>query len=535
MNNQTKKIKKIPIGEQDFESLIHEGYFYLDKTNKLYELLDSGVKYLFLSRPRRFGKSLMLSVLKYLFLGKKELFKGLFIYDKWKFNQYPVLYLSFAGYSKEKDLQTYIKNFCTLFIDDHEVPIDDFQYFDMGLIIKKIKQNTDKPVVVLIDEYDKPILSHLKDIHEAEAIRNFFSSFYASVKDSSAHIKLFFLTGLTKLMKMSIFSVLNNLDDISFEESYSDLIGYTHKEVESNFSDELKDIAKKYYMDYQQFLEKMKYKYNGYNFGNNKDLLYNPWDINNLIKKKKIKNYWADTGIPGAISDYIEENPFEIQDIIDKIRTNELIVKEMDLRVHHLKNLRPEVLFFNSGYLTYKESSNDHEHEYYYLRFPNHETEEVMIDYFLNLSLHKKYHISDWTKVSTILTQGVFKKDRELIKQSIEELIYSILSNTPYDWLSRNPEGWLKTMIGIAFKMKNTYYAAENQSIIGRTDLHIPSHNKIYILEIKVDSKVSNCIQQIENQYESAYEKHFKRIIKVGINWNRNQSKIDVIIKEKEI
>ena len=519
------KKKKIPIGEQDFESLINNGSFYLDKTKKIYELLESNVKYNFMSRPRRFSKSLMLSVIKYLFLGKKELFNNLFIYDKWKFDRYPVLYLSFAGYSKEKDLKEYIKKFGNIYLDNDEMTIEDFQYFDLGLIIKAIRQKTGKTVVVLIDEYDKPILVHLKDIYEAEKIRNFFSGFYASVKDSSANIRFFFITGLTKLMKMNIFSVLNNLDDISFEEEYSDLIGYTQKEVENNFSFELQEIAQKYNTEYNFFLEKIKNKYNGYNFGNN-NLLYNPWDINNLIKKKKIKNYWADTGIPGSISDFIQENPFDIQDIISKIRASELILKEMDLRVHNLNNLRPEVLFFNSGYLTFTENETD----YYYLRFPNQETEEVMTDYFLNLSLKRKYNISDWKKVSEKLVKGVLDKNDELIKISIKELIYNILSNISYDWINKNPEGWLKTMVGIAMKMNNIFYVAENQNIMGRTDLHVSINDCFYILEIKVDDNAHNCIKQIEEQYEPAYQDKFKKIVKIGINWNRKRKEIDAIV-----
>jgi len=274
--------KKIPIGEQDFESLISTGKFYLDKTNKIFELLDSGSKYNFLSRPRRFGKSLMLSVIKNLFLGKKELFKGLFIEHKWFFDPSPIIYLSFASYSENWDLTEYIKSNGNVYIENHITKIKNFEHFDLGFIVEQIFKQTGKPVVVLIDEYDKPILVHLKTIDKAEQIRIFFSNFYAPIKDNDSCIRFFFLTGLTKLMKMSIFSVLNNLDDITLEETYSDLIGYTHKEVQQNFSKELSSISEKYSVEYDQFIEKMKNEYNGYNFGSN-ELIYNPWDINNLI------------------------------------------------------------------------------------------------------------------------------------------------------------------------------------------------------------------------------------------------------------
>jgi hypothetical protein len=523
-----KNKKKLPIGTQHFEALKRYNEFYLDKTRQILTIINQN-RYNFLSRPRRFGKSLTLSVMKNLFLSKKELFTDLYIYDKWNFNPHPVIELSLAGYSKDYDLLTYIKNRGQVYYNDNQIKkFYDFKLLNLGEIIENVSNETKKQVVCLIDEYDKPILTHLNDFAKAEEVRNFFSGFYSLVKDNDCHIRFFFITGLTKLMKMNIFSALNNLEDISFDADTSDLIGYTQQEVEDNFSEELQEIAQKHNKEYHQFLMEVKNEYNGYNFGG-QELLYNPWDINSLIKKRKIKSYWADSGIPGAISDYMKESPVDIQRIVDSVREDTLKIKEMHIRVHKLENLRPEVLFFNAGYLTVKEETSDH----YKLKFPNNETEQVMMDYFLDLSLCKKYDINNWEKVSDKIVSGIFSKDPQCIQEGVETLIYDVLANIPYDWVNKNPEGWLKSMIGVAIRMNNLYYIGENQNIIGRTDMHIPKEDCVYVLELKANAKASDAVKQIEEKYEQAYRKHFKEIVKIGINWTRKegQKAVEVIVK----
>ena len=529
INTPMKKIKKkLPIGTQNFEVLKQYNEFYLDKTRQILEIIMHN-RYSFLSRPRRFGKSLTLSVMKNIFLGKKELFKDLYIYDKWNFETHPVITLSLAGYSKDDDLVMYIKNQGQVYYNDNQIKkFYDFEQLNLGSIIENISNETNKQVVCLIDEYDKPILSHLNDLDKAEEIRNFFSAFYALIKDNDQHIRFFFITGLTKLMKMNIFSSLNNLEDISFDEDTSDLIGYTQKEVEDNFSEELQEIAQQSNREYHQFLEAVKNEYNGYNFGG-PDLLYNPWDINNLIKKRKIKSYWADSGIPGAINDYIKTSPVDIQRIIDSVREDTLKIKEMHIRVHNLLNLRPEVLFFYAGYLTVKEETSS----YYKLKFPNNETEQVVMDYFLDLTFNNKFDIDNWEKVSAKIVSGILNKDQQCIQQGVEELIYTVLADIPYDWANKNPEGWLKSMIGVAIRMNKIYFISENQNIIGRTDMHIPKDDCVYVLEFKTNAKATDAINQIEEKYEQVYKKFFKEIVKIGINWTRKEGKknVDVIVK----
>ncbi|SLM32782.1 conserved hypothetical protein with an AAA-ATPase domain [Desulfamplus magnetovallimortis] len=517
--------KKFSTG-QDFEELKKRGEFYLDKTPQIHNFLEQCGKHNFISRPRRFGKSLMLSVLKNIFLGRKELFEGLYIHDKLKFKKFPVLHLSFAGFSAENDLQEYIRNKGRIFIDDEIVKLREFDYFDIGEVLEETSQRAGQPVVVLVDEYDKPILAHLKNTQKAEEIRKYFQAFYAPIKDSDPYIQFFMLTGLTKLMKMSIFSELNNLDDLSFAGRHTDLIGYTQKEVENNFSKEITAIARKQNKENWQIMQHMKEEYNGFNFGGEK--LYNPWDINNFIKNEEFGNYWSDTVIPSAISNYVKSNAIDVQTIIDRERTNSLVVSEMTLRVHNLEQLRPEVLFFNAGYFTIR---NKDEKNHYFLKFPNNETEQVMLEYFLSLSSEGQYDLDAWKQVSQKIVSGIFDQDRDLIQQGIKELIYNNCADIPYDWHSKNPEGWLKSMVGVAIRMNSIYYIGENQNIIGRTDLHIPKDDTVYILELKVDDKAINAITQIEEKYEASYQKSFARIVKIGINWEKTVKNVDVVIK----
>ena len=519
--------KKFPIGTQDFEVLKRNSEFYLDKTKQLHSFLKDGGRYNFFSRPRRFGKSLMLSVLKNFFLGNKELFEGLYIGDKFEYQKFPVLYLSFAGFSNQDDLKKYIEYNGRVHINGKEIKIKDFHYFNMGVILEEASQKAGQPVVVLVDEYDKPILTHLRNTQKAEEVRDFFQGFYAPVKDSDLYIQFFMLTGLTKLMKMSIFSELNNLDDISFIGKHTDLIGYTQKEVEDNFSKEIAVIAQKQNKEVHEVLQRMKEEYNGFNFGGKK--LYNPWDINCFIKNEAFGKYWSDTGIPSAISHYVKSNTISVQKMIDQERDNRLLIDELDLRVQDLNTLTPEVLFFNAGYLTIKEKTERNE---YYLKFPNKETEDVMLKYFLKLLLKENYNLRDWQDVSQRITLGIFEQDSNMIQQGVQDLIYRNCAEIPYEWHNRNPEGWLKSMVGVAIRMNNIYYIGENQNIIGRTDLHIPKDETVYVLEFKVNQNVDEAIAQIEKKYEQSYQNSFAKIVKIGINWDKEKQTTEVLIKQ---
>ena len=523
-------MKQFSIWSQDFEELIRMGSFYLDKTKLVFDLVDSNSKYYFFSRPRRFGKSLLLSVMKNIFLGKKELFKWLYIYDKWKFEEYPVIYISFAWYKKSMDVEEFIKNRWVVYIKEKKIKIWEFEKFNLWDILEEIKKQTWKQTVILIDEYDKPVLEYLWNIDQAEEIRDYFSEFYAPIKDNDANIRLFFLCWLTKIMKMNVFSVINNLDDISIKWPYVDLIWYTQEEVEKNFEEEIREIAKEQNISYEELLNTLKKEYNWFNFGsssNKSKLLYNPRDINSFISKKEFGYYWADTGIPSGINEYIKENEVDIQKMMDKEKKKELWLDEIELRVHNLNNIKPEILFFHAWYLTIREIDNDN---ILYLKYPNNETEQVMIKYFLQLS-KTNYDIIQWKKVANKITEWIMQNESIKIQEWIHTMIYEILWTTPWSWLSKNPEWWLKTLLWVAIRMNSIYRWWETEGIIWRTDMHIPKWDTIYVIEPKVDRSTKECIKQIEEKYEKQYKLSYKKVVKIGVNWDRNNEKIDVVVK----
>jgi len=526
-------MKKIAIGVQDFKKLRENEAFYLDKTKQLYSLLNSKVFHYFFSRPRRFGKSLMLSTIKHLFLGEKELFKNLYIAKHWDFTQTnPVLHLSFASYSDDQDLTDFIKNNGTVsYIKNGkliEKELNEYKTFSLLYFLKEIYKETKKPTVIIVDEYDKPVLAHLQDIKKAEEVRQFFAGFYGPVKDNDKYIRLFFLTGLTKLMKMSVFSVLNNLDDITFVNDYADLIGYTQQELEDNFSEEIKEISDQNKTSYENLIEKLKVEYNGFNFSDSNLTLYNPWDINNFIVKKQLKYYWSDTGIPSAINNYIKNNEEDVKIMFDLLENKELVVTDLEMRVQDLHYVKAEVLFLNSGYLTVKEIIDD---RMYMLDFPNKETEVVMMEYFLGLVTRNTINLYRWRKVANQIVNAIFTNNPSELEEGIKALIYDMLANTPYDWLNKNPEGWLKSFLGVAIRMNSIYYWSETQNILGRADFHIPKDGKIYIVEVKMNESAVKAIEQIDEKYTIQYKEMYDDVVRVGVNWNKKEKSVDVLIE----
>ena len=520
-------MKQFSIWSQDFEMLISNDAFYLDKTKQIYNLVSSKSRYYFFSRPRRFGKSLLLSVMKNIFMWKKELFKWLYIYDKWKFEQYPIMYIDFAEYVIGKNLEEFIKDRWVVYIGDKKIKLGEFEKFNLWDILEDIKRKTWKQTVILIDEYDKPVLAHLGDLKKADQVRKFFSELYSPIKSNDANIRLFFISWLTKLMKMSVFSVINNLKDISLRWKYLDLIWYTQEDVESNFKEELKQVAQKNDMSYDDFMQKVKRDYNWFNFGGLPDtkLLYNPRDINSLLDNEQFWYYWAESWIPSGISDFIKDKPVDIQNLMDKERNNELWVTETWLRVHNLNNLKAEILFFHAWYFTIKEIEKE---KILKLTYPNKETERVMIEYFLELTFVKNYDIVMWQNVADDITTWILNIKKNNIQEWVHKLIYEIAWTTPWSWLANNPEWWLKTLVWVAIRMNSIYRWWETEGIIWRTDMHIPKWDTIYVIEVKVDRSTKECIKQIEEKYEKQYKLLYKKVVKIGVNWDRKKEKVDV-------
>jgi len=521
-------MKKISIGIQDYRELINTWSYYVDKTPTIYEILTNN-KYYFLSRPRRFGKSLTLSLIKYLYLWQKDLFKNTFLYDKWDFTQInPVVYISFAGYSEWKDVQEYMSFNLKIYIDDKEYKIKDFtQSFDLWTLIQIVWEKTNKQVVVLVDEYDKVVLEHLQNPTQAEYYRKYFGSFYSWVKDADPYIKMFLLTGLTKILKMNIFSSLNNLKDISFDPVAYNIMWYNWEDIEKNFTQELQEISKEHAIWIDEVKQKCQLMYNGYNFGSKTwDTIYNPWNINNLMLDKKFEYFWSNTGIPSAIVQYVKAKNIDVKDLIEKINTWELKIDEISLKLEYLDNILPEVFFLNSGYLTPTKVENN----VYTLDYPNFETKRVVSRFFLDL-VKPHYDFSLLIKISNLFYKWITEQNEEILKEWFELLVYKFLTNTPYDWMNNNPEGWLKSYIWMVLVMNTLGYLWEVHAVWWRKDMVILTKDTYFILEVKVEKTTKEAIAQIEKQY-IPYLTDGKRIVKVSINWKKEEKEIEVEFAE---
>ncbi|MGB9639104.1 MAG: AAA family ATPase, partial [bacterium] len=356
-------MKKLPLGISDFKKLIEGDYIYVDKTEYIYELVKNG-GYIFLSRPRRFGKSLLLSTIEYLFENQKELFKGLYIYEKWNWEEkYPVVRISFAADIKNIErFYEVVYNQLKLNYENFNIEFEkDLEHSGLLLenLIIKVNKKNNKEVVLLVDEYDKPILDLITDKKEAEEVRKELKAFYSVIKELDKYLKFVLITGVSKFSKVSLFSGLNQLEDISLVKEYGNICGYTQQELEYYFKDYLKEID----------IQEVKEWYNGYNFLN--DNVYNPFDVLLYLKYKVFKNYWYETGKTEFIFKIIKQREFELPYLEKRYYSYEILEK-FDLEYINL-----EALMFQTGYLTIKEVTEIEKREMYKLGYPNREVQEA--------------------------------------------------------------------------------------------------------------------------------------------------------------
>ena len=495
-----KGIKKLPIGIQDFREIREEGYLYIDKTEIIHNLITSG-KYYFLSRPRRFGKSLLVYTLKYLFEGERRLFEGLYIYDRYDFPKHPVIHISFSGDMRSGDSL-------------REVILDDLKNNQNRLgvrcenrrnytiyfkeLIRGVYERYNQKVVILVDEYDKPILDNIDQIEVAKENREILRGLYSIIKDMDSYIRFAFLTGVSKFSKAGIFSGLNNLEDITLNPDFGTLLGITQAELELYFGE--------YLVENGVDLEQLKEWYNGYNFL--ADLVYNPFDLLLFVKNKFVfDNYWFSSGTPSFLVKLLEKEGFYLPKM-SNLQVGKVLLDSFDI-----ENMRPEVVLFQAGYLTIDRQIINEEGEIeYILRLPNKEVRmslsRVLIEYLaqdINQERRSKIHVS--------LKQG----DLEVLRKEIESLFAGI----PYHNYTNNEiarhEGYYASVIYAYLQSLGYSIIGEDVSSRGRADLTMITRDKIYIFEIKVDTDESPIKQIKERQYYKKYESQNKDIYLVGI------------------
>jgi len=500
-------MQKLPVGIQTFSKIREGGYLYIDKTDLALDLI-TNYQYSFLSRPRRFGKSLFLDTLHNIFEGKKEYFKDLAIYDKWNFEDvYPVIKIDWAGDFKTLEsthqvaIQTLQENQDRLGLqcDFNDNPSGCFRE-----LIHKAKEKYNKPVVILVDEYDKPILDNLDNTERALENRDFLRSFYVMMKANDAYIKFAFLTGISKFSKANIFSGLNNLTDISLKPKYGTICGYTQDDIETTFLPYLEGVD----------LERVKEWYNGYNFLGDK--VYNPFDILQFLTNDCLfKNYWWESGNPYYLITLLKQKNYNIPELENLTIGDEL------LNSFEVDKIKLEVLLFQAGYLTIKEQIQKRNRIEYSLKVPNLEVQIslniLFIDYLTDTIDYKTQdNLYDALEVADIAT----------FKETFEALFASIPYNNYVGNKIEEYEGYYASVFYAYLAATGFNIVAEDVTNQGRIDLTLLVEDNIYIIEFKVGS--DDALKQIEQKnYAQKYQNQNKAIYLIGINFSKESRNIE--------
>jgi len=511
-------IKKLPIGISTLSKVIEGDYIYVDKTPYIYEMVNTGVVY-FLSRPRRFGKSLLVSTLKELFEGNKELFEGLYIYDKWHWNEkYPVIHLDFGNRSSKspEQLELSLIKFLNDVAEDYGLQLEDINLLPDKFeeLIRKVYEKTGKKVVVLIDEYDKPITDNLDKNDVLNGNQEVLKSFYNVLKGTDEYLRFIFLTGVSKFANVSIFSSLNNLNDITLNDNYSCICGYTHEELKDSFSDYLNMLKDKLSLSDVEVLDKVNYWYDGYSWdGENK--VYNPFSTLRLFNSSDFSSYWFETGTPEFLINVLRKSK-DYREVL-----NPITVKQSRFKTFSDDNLDPISLFFQTGYLTIVEKMIINDQIHYKLEFPNFEVESSLLDHLIDLNLFEE-KITE--KKDTIISY-IEALDNDSFQKEMRAFLARIPARLHIEQESYYQSIFISWLYALGFEVE-----AESPTNTGFSDMVLIEEDFIVVAEFKFsktnkitkqpiesfDKMLKKAIGQIKDK--KYYEKYInKKIIAIGV------------------
>ena len=502
--------RKLPIGIQTFEKIRNEGYLYVDKTRMVWNLASMGVAY-FLSRPRRFGKSLLISTFEAYFEGRRDLFEGLAIEkleEKW--DKHPVLHLDLNArkYERPEDLiamlNQYLEKWEAKFGNEKKdrAPEERFEY-----IIQRAYEQTGKGVVVLVDEYDKPLLQSLHDEELLEAYRRTLKAFYGVLKSADKYLRFVFLTGVTKFSQVSVFSDLNQLNDISMDYDSGTLCGITHEELVNNFSPEIEALAKVNGLSKEEAIEQMTRQYDGYHFHPNADGVYNPFSVLNAFYKKEFGNYWFQTGTPTFLVESLQKADYDLRILMDGVEAPAINFTEYRVEANN-----PIPLIYQSGYLTIK--GYDRRFQIYTLGFPN---DEVRYG-FLNFLVPFYTPVTDDKKNFYI---GQFIKELENGEtDAFMQRLEAFFADFPYE-LNDKTERHYQVVLYLIFKLMGQFTQAEVRSAKGRADAIVQTPKFVYVFEFKLNGTAEEALQQINDKgYAAPFKSDNRQIVKVGVEFS---------------
>ena len=513
---------KYPIGIQSFENIRTGGFVYVDKTALIYQLADLG-KYYFLSRPRRFGKSLLISTLEAYFLGKKELFEGLALErleSDW--TEYPVLHLDLnvdaygTSHNLEQVLNEALSQWETIYgSNSNEVTLS----LRFKGIIRRASEQTGKQVVILVDEYDKPLLSTIdrKPLHDA--YRDTLKGFFGVLKSQDAYIRFAFLTGVSRFSHVSIFSDLNNLKDISMDARYVDICGISEPELHACFEGPIHELATANGMTYEDACAKLRAYYDGYHFRENTAGIYNPYSLLNTFDSLSFNDYWFRTGTPTFLVKLLQQNDYRLEDL------KGLYVDESALQGMDDEHMDPIPVLFQSGYLTL--SGYDAELGYR-LDFPNEEVERGFFNFLMPYytSLIKSNVRSFLNRLTASLRQG--RPDECL------ETLQGMLSGKSYMIAGGDKEVHFQNTLYLIFTMLGYNVQVEQATSQGRMDVTIRTRDYIYVIELKLDKSAEEALRQIkEMQYARAFQSDPRRVFLVGVNFSSETRTVESWVVEE--
>ena len=505
-------MKAYPLGVQTFEKIINKGQLYIDKTKEIYKLIQFG-GYYFYARPRRFGKSLMLSTIKSLYEGRKDLFQGLWIENKWDWSRkHIVIQLSFSSINyQNKSLENAISDELSSIASKKNINLTSrFAKDKFKELIISLAENEEK-VVLLVDEYDKPIIDYLgKSIEIAEKNRNTLKTLYSVIKDCDPYIEFMMITGVSKFSKVSIFSELNNLTDITFHKYYLTLTGITQRELEENFKEEIKELAEEEELEEQKLKDKIKNWYNGYSW-NGKKFLYNPYSLLSYFYFGEFNNYWFETGTPSFLLRIMKKQSI--------INISNLKVDNTIFSAYDISKLEAIPILFQSGYLTVKERKNDN---IYIIDYPNLEVRDSMMRSLIGELSHEQ---NSFSRPMVLQVKEVLE-NKELEK--LIRLIKSIFKNIPYPIFKAEGEFYYHSLIYLVFYYLGDFIESEINTNDGRLDAVIKTDKYIYILEFKLNKNGEIALNQIKDKgYGEKYYGDNREKILIGINFSSELKTVD--------
>ena len=508
-------MKDLSSSVYSFEKLRNEGYLYVDKTEFIWKLINPAGKSYFLSRPRRFGKSLTLSTLKAVFEGKKELFKGLAIYDKpydWK--PYPIIHLDMNGFdfSNADELKISLNRLMRETAEFHHLKLTETRPDQMfrELITELSKK---QQVVILVDEYDKPILDNISS-PECKQILTDLKAFYSVIKAFEGKLRFAFITGVSKFCHVSLFSDLNNLTDITMDHDYAAMFGYTQKELESNFKEQIKAAEKKQTLSHEDFLAEIKNWYDGFRFHANSESVYNPVSLAKFFEHEgEFNNYWFETGTPEFLVNLTKNQDFDFASALNEP------VPGIAFSAFEIDNIDPLTLLFQTGYVTIKGTVQNLGETWYLLDFPNKEVSSAFNAYLLNRYSGQKQ--TGGVKFVSEIANALLKGDLERMHKVMEVFFAGI----PYPAHKKN-ESTFQAIFFALFRLLGEYIDAESATDNGRIDAVIQTEKAIYLFEFKMDKKKTALTQIKQKEYFKKYLLDQREIHIIGVNFDSQKGNL---------